>query len=74
MILYYLIKFGVLSSVDREKILFFLGFAPSPLYLSRRWPLVRSIHWTRAIFSPSYARHVAMWLAYRTELYDGRQG
>ena len=74
MILYYLVKFGIIARIDREKILFFLGLTPNPLYLSRRWPLVKAIDWPRAICSPSYARNLATWLAYRTELYDGAQG
>ena len=74
MILYYLIKLRVTARIDREKIYFFLGLAPNSLYLSRRWPLAKAINWPRAICSPSYARSVATWLSYRTELYDGTQG
>jgi len=73
-IFYHLWKYGLLSRLDREKILFFFGFTPSPLMLSHRHPLVRSIGWTRALCSPRYAARLADWLRYRVELYDGLQG
>jgi hypothetical protein len=67
-------KRGLIRLVDREKIRFALGFTHNPLLLSRRWPLLRSIHVVRAMVSPSYARALAGWLRYRLELYDGIQG
>ena len=57
-----------------KKVLYFFGVTPSPLYLSRRWPLVTAINWLKALFSPSYARAVTTWLRYRLELFDGLQG
>lgn len=74
MIFYFLWSDGLLRHLDREKFLFFLGATESPLYLSRRWPLVTAIHWPRALFSPNYARAVVRWLGYRAELYDGLTG
>ena len=74
MIFYYLWKLGFLSKADGEKVRFFLGWVGDPLLLSRRRPLVSSIDWVRAVFSPRYARSVATWLEYRVELYDGLQG
>jgi len=73
-ILYEVWKQGLLRRLDREKFLFALGLAPNPLMLSRRKPLLRSIHPFRAMISPSYARALAGWLRYRIELYDGQQG
>ena len=74
MILYEAWKQGLLRRLDREKLLFALGLAPNALFLSRRSPLLRSIHLIRAMISPSYARALAGWLRYRIELYDGQQG
>ena len=74
MILYYFWRFGLLSAADREKVSYFFGASEDRLALSRRWPLILSIHWGRALFSPRYARSVAEWLRYRAELYDGLQG
>ena len=74
MIFYYLWRSGVLSSVDAEKLRFFFGATTNSLFLSRRWPLLTAINWPRALFSPTYARSVARWLGYRTELYDGLRG
>lgn len=65
---------GLFRAVDGEKLRFFFGATSNPLYLSRRWPLLTAINWPRALFSPSYARAVASWLRYRTELYDGLSG
>jgi hypothetical protein len=73
-ILYYLWRSGLLGGADREKFRFFLGLTDNPLYLSRRWPLVTSIRWMHALFSPRYARALVGWLSYRVELYDGLQG
>ena len=67
-------RLGLLRRLDREKLRFFLGVSPSPLNLSRRWPLVTTIHWPKALLSRRYARSVATWLRYRVELYDGLQG
>ena len=74
MIFFALWKSGLLGRTDREKFLFFLGLTDSPTYLSRRWPLVRSINWGKALFLPSYANAVVAWLNYRAQLYDGFSG
>lgn len=74
MILFYLWRAGLLGRADREKLGFFLGISAGPLYLSHRMPLVSSINWIRAMIDPAYARSVAAWLLYRSDLYDGRQG
>jgi len=74
MILFYLVRSGGLRGLDAEKLRFFVGRTASPLYLSRRFPLYRRLHWLRLLFSPAYARGVAEWLRYRADLYDGRQG
>ena len=74
MIFYEAWKQGLLRRFDREKLLFALGLTPNPLLLSRRKPLLRSIHLFRAVFSASYARSLTTWLRYRIELYDGQQG
>ena len=74
MIFYYLWRLGVLARTDREKIAYFLGWVRDPSYPSHRWPLVKTVNWPRAILRPRYARNLAAWLAYRTELYDGIQG
>jgi len=73
-ILVTLLRRGLLRRLDGEKLRFFLGLTPNPLYLSRRWPLYRRLDLVRLLFSPTYARGVADWLAYRADLYDGRQG
>lgn len=74
MIVYYLWTEGLLARFDGEKLRFFLGLTGSPLYLSRRWPLLTAVSWLRALFSPAYARAVSRWLSYRVELYDGLRG
>ena len=74
MIFITLLRRGLLHRLDGEKLRFFLGLTESPLYLSRRWPLWRRLDLLRLVFSPRYARGVADWLAYRADLYDGRQG
>ena len=74
MILYYLWKQGLLARTDREKLLFFLGLTRNPTFLSRRWPLLTSVNWLRAMVSPAHARALAGWLRYRLELYDGLSG
>ncbi|MFN2425760.1 MAG: hypothetical protein ABR587_04880 [Candidatus Binatia bacterium] len=74
MIFFYLWRAGLLGRTDREKFRFFLGATPGPLLLSRRMPLVSSVGWLRALVDPRYAKAVANWLAYRADLYDGRQG
>ncbi len=74
MILYYLWRKGLLTGMDRDKRRFFFGKGENPLFLSRRWPLVRSINWIRAMYSRTYALDVVEWLSYRIELYDGRRG
>ncbi len=74
MILLALARRGLFRQLDGEKLRFFLGLTPNPLYLSRRYPLYRRLGLLRMIFSPRYADAVATWLAYRADLYDGRQG
>jgi len=73
-ILYYLWREGLLARTDGEKLRFFLGSTSNPLFLSRRRPLMRTISWPAALFSPAYARAVAGWLRYRADLYDGAAG
>jgi hypothetical protein len=73
-ILFILLRRGLLRRLDAEKLRFFLGRTASPLYLSRRFPLYRRLGLVRMLVSPRYARGVADWLAYRADLYDGRQG
>ena len=74
MILVALARHGLFRSLDVEKLRFFLGLTASPLYLSRRYPLYRRLGLLRMLVSPRYAEGVATWLAYRADLYDGRQG
>lgn len=74
MILLELARAGLLRSLDAEKIRFFLGWTENSLYLSRRRPLVLSLDIFRMLLSRRYARGVATWLRYRTDLYDGVQG
>ena len=74
MIFITLLRRGLLRRLDGAKLRFFLGLTENPLYLSRRWPLWRRLDLLRLVFSPGYARGVADWLAYRADLYDGRQG
>ena len=74
MILVALLRRGMLRRLDAEKLRFFLGLTPNPLYLSRRYPLYRRLGVLRLLLSPRYANGVAEWLRYRADLYDGRQG
>jgi hypothetical protein len=74
MILLVLFRRGLLRRLDGEKLRFFLGLTSNPLYLSRRFPMYRRLGLLRMLVSPRYARGVADWLAYRTDLYDGHQG
>ncbi len=74
MILFALWRRGLLRRADREKLLHFFGFAPDPLWLSRRYPMWRSLHPLRLLVSPAYAAGVAGWLQYRMNLYDGNEG
>jgi hypothetical protein len=69
-----LLRRGLLRRLDAEKLRFFLGLTANPLYLSRRSPLYRRLDLVRLLLSPRYANGVADWLAYRADLYDGRQG
>jgi hypothetical protein len=64
----------LLRTIDGEKLTYFLGLTRSPLFLSRRRPLIWHLHPLRLLFSPRYARGVADWLRYRADLYDGVQG
>lgn len=74
MIFYFLWKAGLLRDPSAEKVRFFFGLTADPLWLSRRRPLFAAIDWLRALFSPRYARQVAVWLRYRVDLFDGLQG
>ena len=74
MIFLELARAGLLRSLDAEKLRFFLGWTDNALYLSRRRPLIASLSLGRLLFSRDYARGVAAWLRYRTDLYDGVQG
>ena len=74
MIVLELLRVGLLRSLDVEKLRFFLGWTGNPHYLSRRQPLVWRLHPWRLLFSRRYARGVATWLRYRTDLYDGVRG
>ncbi len=74
MIFLELARSGLLRSLDAEKLRFFVGWTGNPLFLSRQKPLIRSLNLLRLLFSPRYARGVAVWLRYRTDLYDGIQG
>ena len=74
MIFVTLFRRGLLRRLDAEKLRFFLGLTANPLYLSRRWPLYRRLNFVWLLLSPRYANGVAEWLAYRADLYDGRQG
>ena len=74
MIFYYLWRAGLFRIADTEKLRFFFGATADPLFLSRRWPLLTAVNWPKALVSPRYAKAVASWLRYRTELYDGLQG
>lgn len=74
MIVLVLLRRGLQRTLDAEKLRYFLGRTASPLYLSRRFPLYRRVGLLKMLVSPRYARGVADWLAYRADLYDGRQG
>ncbi len=74
MIVFQLLRRGLLRQLDAEKLRYFVGRTASPLYLSRRFPLYRRLGLLRMVVSPRYARGVADWLAYRADLYDGHQG
>ena len=73
MLVYYLLKTGLWRSLDAEKMRFFLGWTPKG-HLSRQDPLWRHVPWGRALFSPSGARAVLVWMRYRVELFDGQAG
>jgi len=72
-LLFYLVRSGLWRALDREKLRFFLGSAPR-LFVSRHYPLWRSLPWTAALFSPRRAREIHAWLEYRVELFDGKAG
>ena len=74
MILLALWRRGLLRRPDREKLRFFLGLAPDPLFLSRRYPMWRILGPVRLAFSPRYSAAVARWLGYRMNLFDGVEG
>jgi len=74
MILFVLLRRGLLRDLDAEKLRYFLGRTTNPLFLSRRFPPYRRLDLLRMLISLRYARGVADWLSYRTDLYDGRQG
>ena len=74
MILWEIARRRLYRSLDGEKLRFFLGLTPNPLFLSRRHPLIGRLNLVRLLFSPAYARGVATWLQYRADLFDGAQG
>jgi hypothetical protein len=74
MILLALWRRGLLRRVDGEKLRQFLGFSRDRLALSRRYPMWRVVGVLGLAVSPSRARHVARWLEYRMNLYDGIEG
>ena len=74
MIFLELARAGLLRSLSAEKLRFFLGWTANPLFLSRRQPLILRLDLVRCLWSRKYARGVAAWLRYRTDLYDGIQG
>jgi len=74
MILLALWRRGLLRRIDPEKLRQFLGFSTDPLALSRRYPMWRVLGVVGLTVSPSRARHVARWLEYRMNLYDGIEG
>ncbi len=74
MILVALWRRGLLGRADREKLRYFLGRAPDPLTLSRRYPMWRILNPLRLLVSPRYAGAVARWLEYRMNLFDGVEG
>jgi len=74
MILVALWRRGLLGRIDGEKLRQFLGLSADRLALSRRYPMWRILHPLRLAVSPAYARHVARWLEYRMNLYDGIEG
>jgi hypothetical protein len=74
MILFVLLRRGLLGKLDGEKLRYFLGWTAHPLFLSRRFPLYRRLSLMRMLLSRRYACAVAQWLEYRADLYDGRQG
>jgi hypothetical protein len=65
---------GLLRRADADKLRHFLGLAPDPLTLSRRYPMWRILGPMRLLVSPGYARAVARWLEYRMNLFDGAEG
>jgi hypothetical protein len=74
MILVALWRRGLLRRMDGEKLRQFLGFSRDRLALSRRYPMWRALGVLGLAVSPSRARHVARWLEYRMNLYDGIEG
>lgn len=74
MILVELWRRGILGRIDGEKLRQFLGLSADRLALSRRYPMWWALGPLRLAVSPAYARHVARWLEYRINLYDGIEG
>ena len=74
MILVALWRRGLLARVDGEKLRQFLGVARDRLSLSRRYPMWWALGPLRLAVSPAHARHVARWLEYRMNLFDGVEG
>jgi hypothetical protein len=73
-IVYHLWRRGLWQSLDRQKWRYFLGREEDRLFLSRAYPLWRSLRIGALVFRPRYAAAVAGWLEYRMALYEGRQG
>lgn len=74
MILLALWRRGLLARLDAEKLRFWWGAVPDPLFLSRRYPLWRALSLVRLAVSPRYAAATARWMEYRMNLYDGIEG
>jgi hypothetical protein len=74
MILFYLWRRGLWRHLDREKWSYFLGRGEDTLFLSRAYPLWRSLKLWALFVKPRYAAAAATWLEYRVDLYEGRQG
>jgi hypothetical protein len=73
-IFYHLWRQGMWRRLDGEKWRYFWGLTGDRLFLSRAWPLWRSLHLGRLLFRPHYAAAAATWIRYRADLYDGRTG
>jgi hypothetical protein len=73
-IAYYLLRSGLWRRLDREKWRYFLGRSGDRLWLSRAYPLWRSLDLFGLLFRRRYAAAIVVWLDWRVALYEGRQG